>query len=281
MARITSAQIDKITQIVKDHMDVIGYITTGAATPSRRLVQKLGLPPAITNLIATAYQYGKLAMLRGKDLATMGVAEVNRLLQDITLTKPQQHSIEQVKLKAQQAINTLTQKIVAGVTTATLNSDLKMWSVVQKVLPAALQHNTPRYQVIQQLREQSGDWKRDWHRVAQTEMWDAKLQGEADAIIQGESPMSDDKGETLVYKRPAPDACAKCKQLYLESNGITPRVFKMAELLSNGTNYGKRQSDWVPTLGVVHPSCCCTLNIKPKNTHFDGSGNLVPDNTKR
>lgn len=277
MSRITAAQIDRITQIIKDHMNIIGYITTGLTKPPSYLAKKLGLPDSITNLVTTAYQYGKLGVLQGKNLATMGINEVNRLIRNITLTKAQQYSVDQVKIKSQQAIDSLTQKIITSVTTAAINSDLKMWSVIQKVVPAALHHDTPRYQVIQQLREQSGDWKRDWHRVAQTEMWDAKLQGEAEAIINGDSPMSDDKGDTLVYKRPAPDACAKCKQLYLESDGVTPRVFKMSDLLSNGTNYGKRQSDWVPTLGVVHPNCCCTLNVKPKGTKFDGSGNLVPD----
>ena len=107
-------------------------------------------------------------------------------------------------------------------------------------------------------------------------MWDAKLQGEAESIIQGNSPISDDKGDTLVYKRPASDACAKCKQLYLESDGVTPKIFKMSDLLSKGTNYGKRQSDWVPTLGVIHPNCMCSLNIMTKNTQFDKGGNLVP-----
>ena len=275
MGRITAAQIDRITQIIKNHMDVIGYITTGLSNPPSYLIKKLGLPLSITNLVTTAYQYGKLGVLQGKNLASMGITEVNRLLQDITLTKAQQHSVEQVKMKAQQAIDSLTQKIITSVTTAALNSDLKMWSVVQKVVPTALHHDTPRYQVIQQLREQSGDWKRDWHRVAQTEMWDAKLQGEAEAIVNGESPLSDDKGDTMVYKRPAPDACAKCKQLYLENDGVTPRVFKMSHLLSNGTNNGKKQSDWVPTLGVIHPNCTCSLNIMTKNTQFDKNGNLV------
>ena len=277
MARITPAQIDRITKIVKEHMDVVGFITTGSATPSQRLVQKLGLPSTITNLVTIAYQYGKLSVLKGKNLATMGATEVKRLLQDITLTKAQQYSVDQIKLKSQQAINTLTQKIIAGVATMALNSDLKMWSVVQKVVSSAFHSNTPRYQVIQQLREQSGDWKRDWHRVAQTEMWDAKLQGEAESIIQGNSPISNDKGNTLVYKRPASDACAKCKQLYLESDGVTPKVFKMSDLLSKGTNYGKRQSDWVPTLGVVHPNCMCSLGVMAKGTKFDGNGNLVSD----
>lgn len=276
MARITSSQLDKIAQIIKDHMGVISYITTGLGDIPSRLSKKLGLPNKLTNLVTTAYQYGKLGILQGKDLANMSIGEVNRLLQDLKLTKSQQYSVQQVKMKAQQSINNLTQRIISGVTTAALNSDLRMWSTVRNVVSSALQKDTPRYQVIQQLREQTGDWKRDWHRVAQTEMWDAKLQGEAEAILNGESPMSDDKSKTIVYKRPAPDACAKCKQLYLEHDGVTPKTFKMSELMAHGTNYGKKQADWVPTLGVMHPNCCCSLGIMPQNTEFDASGNLVP-----
>lgn len=88
--------------------------------------------------------------------------------------------------------------------------------------------------MLQELRKQSGDWKRDWSHIAQTEMWDAKLQGEAVAI-------QDKVADAVVFKRPAADACAKCKQLYLESDGVTPKLFRMSDLLSHGTNYGKNK----------------------------------------
>ena len=122
--------------------------------------------------------------------------------------------------------------------------------------------------------------KRDWHRVVNTEVWDAKLQGETNAILSGNSPFSSDKEETMVYKRPAPDCCPVCKKLYLEKDGVTPKVFKLADLLSNGTNFGRKQGDWVATLGTVHPNCQCTLNVKPKDTKFDKDGNLVFNPTR-
>lgn len=275
MAKLTRSQIRQIQKIINDHMEVLMQITTGGGKPSPRLVKKLGLPEAIVDLITTSYRYGKLGVLQGKDLSTMSESDVKKLMRNIKLTKSQQNSVDYSKIKAQQSIDSLSQRITSSVVTMAIQSDLSMWEAVKEVIPAAMENDTPRYKVIQELREKTGDWERDWHRVAHSEMWDAKLQGEAEAIMNDESPLSKDKGETLVYKRPAHNCCNKCRQLYLEKDGVTPKVFRLADLMANGTNYGKKQADWLPTLGILHPNCMCTLNVMPKDTTFDAQGNLV------
>lgn len=275
MAKLTRSQIRQIQRIINDHMEVLMQITTGDGKPSPRLVKKLGLPEAIVDLITTSYRYGKLGVLQGKDLSTMSESDVKKLMRNIKLTKSQQNSVDYSKIKAQQSIDSLSQRITSSVVTMAIQSDLSMWEAVKEVIPAAMENDTPRYKVIQELREKTGDWERDWHRVAHSEMWDAKLQGEAEAIMNDESPLSKDKGETLVYKRPAHNCCNKCRQLYLEKDGVTPKVFRLADLMANGTNYGKKQADWLPTLGILHPNCMCTLNVMPKDTTFDAQGNLV------
>lgn len=275
MAKLTRSQIRQIQRIINDHMEVLMQITTGDGKPSPRLVKKLGLPEAIVDLITTSYKYGKLGILQGKDLSTMSESDVKKLMRNIKLTKSQQNSVDYSKIKVQQSIDSLSQRITSSVVTMAIQSDLSMWEAVKEVIPAAMENDTPRYKVIQELREKTGDWERDWHRVAHSEMWDAKLQGEAEAIMNDESPLSKDKGETLVYKRPAHNCCNKCRQLYLEKDGVTPKVFRLADLMANGTNYGKKQADWLPTLGILHPNCMCTLNVMPKDTTFDAQGNLV------
>ena len=256
-------------------MEVLMQIVVGDGHPSPQLLKKLKLPKDITDLVTTSYQYGRLGVLKGIDLSTMSEKDVDDLLRNLKLTKAQQNSVEYAKVKAQESIDSLTQRITSNVITMAVQSDLAMWDAIKEVIPTALENDTPRYKVIQELREKTGDMERDWHRVAHTEMFDAKLQGEAEAILNNESPLSKKGAETLVYKKPAPNACAKCKQLYLERDGITPRVFKLSELLANGNNYGKKQADWVATLGVLHPNCLCVLNIMPDDTEFDSQGNLV------
>lgn len=281
MRRLTRAQINQIKSIISDHMEVLMQVLVGGGHPSPALLKRLKLPKSVTDLITTSYQYGKLRILQGKNLSNMSAEDVKKLMRNLKLTPAQQRSIEYTKLKSQQFIDNITQRITSGVVTMAIQSDLSMWSAVKEVIPTAMENDTPRHKVIQQLREKTGDMMRDWHRVAHTEMWDSKVQGEADAILNNESPLSKRGADTLVYKKPAPNACAKCKQLYLERDGITPKVFKLSELVAYGTNYGKKQADWVPTVGILHPNCLCPLSVMPPDTKFDSQGNLVHNPSRK
>lgn len=275
MKRITTQQITKIKDIINNHMTVLMKLMVGDGMPSADIAKKLGIPKNVADLISTSYKFGKLKAISDKDLAKMSPSEIDNLISKLKLTPSQQYSIEQSKLKAQQYIDNLQQRITSNVVSSALQSDLLMWQALQKEIPNAVKNNTPRYKVIQELRDSTTDMNRDWHRVATTEMWSAKCQGETEAIMNGESPMSSKKGDTKVYIRPAPNACSKCKQLYLESDGVTPKVFTMSQLLSNGSNNGKKQADWLPCVPPLHPNCTCVLNVMPDDTKFDENGNLV------
>ena len=274
-SRLTRTQINQIKKIITEHMDVIMSITTGTGKPSPELLKKLGLPKSANDLITSSYQYGRLRVLQNKDLENMSASEVAELLKKLKLTSEQQRSIDYAKLKAQQYMDNLTQKIISNTVAAAIQSDLAMWDAVKQVVPAAIQNSSPRQKVVQELRDKTQDMYRDWHRVASSEMWGAKCQGEAEAIIHNESPLTNKGGETEVYIKPSWNTCAKCKQLYLEKDGVTPKVFKLAELMANGNNYGKKQADWVPCIPPLHPNCQCTMNVKPSDTTFDSQGNLT------
>ena len=276
MARLTVKQIDEIKKIIQEYMSVIGQLVVGGGKPSPTFLSRLGLPTGVTDLIKNAYQYGRLGIALGtKDISRMPADDVKKLLETLKLTPSQQRSVEQAKIRAQQGIDNLPQRITSGVVTAAINSDLSMWQAVKEVVPEATKQGTERYKVIQQLRDMTQDWNRDWHRVAHTEMWDAKVKGEAEAILNNESPLSKKGADTMVFKRPAPNACPKCKQLYLESDGVTPKVFKLSDMVALGTNFGKKQADWQPVVGTVHPNCMCVLNVIPDDAEFDSNGNLV------
>lgn len=109
---------------------------------------------------------------------------------------------------------------------------------------------------------------RDLDRVAYYEITDAQKQGQAAQLL------ADGNVDKLVYKRPMPTACAQCKHLYLMPNGVTPRLFKLSEMISNSTNIGRKphptkggkvvpggradgQETLKATAGLVHPWCAC------------------------
>lgn len=277
MARLTRSQISRIKDIIQNHMNVLMSIIVGEGTPSPALLKKLGIPKELSDLITDSYKYGKLGTIKGKDLSKMSADDVEELLKDVKMTKAQQASVDYIKTKVALNIDTLQQKITTTVVSSAINNDLNLWETVGKVIPSAMENHESRSQVVRELRETSGDWERDWHRVAHTEMWSAKCHGEAEAIINNESPLSQDGADTEVFMRPSPMACPSCVKLYLERDKKTPRVFKLSDLMANGTNYGRKTANWQPVIPPLHPNCMCPMNVKPPHTKFDDDGNLVLD----
>lgn len=270
MKRLTKGQINQIQQIIKNHMAVLTKILIGEGNPSPELVKKLGLPKSITDMITDSYQYGVLQILSKKKIENLTQKEVQNLIDSLSSTKQQQQAIDYLKIKTQLSIDSLQNKMIAGVTNLAIQEQLNMYQAVGQVIPKNMKTYTPQYKVIQQLREYSNDWNRDWHRVAHTEMWSAKNHGIANTIINDKAQKGTD---TLVYIRVAKNACPHCKRLYLDSDGI-PKIFKLSELLANGTNYGKKVANWLPVIPPCHPNCMCILMVLPQGYKFNALGEL-------
>jgi hypothetical protein len=134
--------------------------------------------------------------------------------------------------------------------------------------------------VAQRIRAATMDLKRDWLRTAHTEMHNAVEEAKA-IVLAHRSPDRDPR----VFKRSHPDACPFCKLLYLKPDGVTPRVFKLSELLANGSNVGRRagrpmlsgrsRTQWKAVVGAVHPFCRCSLQVLPTGMGFNGRGQMV------
>lgn len=77
----------------------------------------------------------------------------------------------------------------------------------------------------------------------------------ADSLFTGVSPK-----DVMVYKKVVDDAslCRWCRRLYSNADG-SPRLFTLSELQSNGSNYGKKKSEWKATISKTHPRCRCLL----------------------
>ena len=135
-------------------------------------------------------------------------------------------------------------------------------------------------EVEQRIRTSTRDLKRDWLRTTHTEMHNATEEAKA-IVLAHRSPERDPR----VFKRPRPDACPFCRLLYLRPDGITPRVFRLSELIANGTNVGRRagrptrsgrsRTEWKAVLGAVHPFCQCELHVLPEGMGFDKQGRMV------
>lgn len=112
--------------------------------------------------------------------------------------------------------------------------------------------------ITSNLANQMNDWQRDWGRIVETESQDIYNLGRAEIMME-EDP------DPLVYFDVFPGACRHCIRLYLTGGiGSQPRVFRLSELMANGTNYGVKSKDWKATIHPVHPFCRCDLRYLPK-----------------
>lgn len=103
--------------------------------------------------------------------------------------------------------------------------------------------------ITSNLANQMNDWQRDWGRIVETESQDIYNLGRAEIMME-EDP------DPLVYFDVFPGACRHCIRLYLTGGiGSQPRVFRLSELMANGTNYGVKSKDWKATIHPVHPFC--------------------------
>lgn len=108
------------------------------------------------------------------------------------------------------------------------------------------------------------NWRERYDLIVKTELGRAACHGALDAIThnnKGRSP-----SEIVVYKEGTSDcssACKYCCKFWFHSDG-SPKLYFLQELLDGGTNIGRKQAEWRPTIDLTHPRCKHTLReLKP------------------
>lgn len=115
-----------------------------------------------------------------------------------------------------------------------------------------------------ELRDYSREANRNWDRIVHTEVSNAISLGSVDRIVDENKDV--DLDEIYVYRIVVNDAalCKYCRRFYLDRDG-SPKVYRMSDLLANGSNYGKKASTWKPVATATHPNerCSQVIELKP------------------
>lgn len=67
--------------------------------------------------------------------------------------------------------------------------------------------------------------------------------------------------------------CKYCKEFYHDGNSF--KVYKLSELVANGSNYGKSQDNWQPVLPPAHPNCRHKLVELKEGFELDENGRAM------
>lgn len=99
------------------------------------------------------------------------------------------------------------------------------------------------------------NWRHRYSTIVRTELTRASNYGAFDAIINNNPGRSPE--DIYVFKAGPNDekTCKYCRKFWFNDDGKTPRVYKLSELISGGTNIGRKAADWQAGIDATHPNC--------------------------
>lgn len=296
----TPAQLETIKQIVRDYHSAFAAGMFGHDTLPAGDVQRLmdagvmpqdlayifqpapgELPPPVERITDLAYQYGAILAKPEQQKAARGMT-ADQFRAHLEKTRPELNPVERqamafARFNAAEHVRGMGDRISLEVGTMVRDADAEQrrryMGTIQRELEDKIDKRKTWRELASEIGHATGDWSRDMQRVAATENQFAMQEGYARELAQGRDP-----AEVRVFKRPSPDACPDCVRLHLTAGqGSAPRVFKLEELMANGTNVGRKRAAWKPTVGPVHPWCACEMNELPAGWGFDEEGTMLPE----
>jgi len=142
--------------------------------------------------------------------------------------------------------------------------------VIREVLQTAIKERRSAQKAAGQMAKATGDYVRDWKRIAETELQALYNDATVLAAIANYGP------NVKIARVPETNACRHCLRLFLDPDTQKPRLFTPRELVANGTNIGKPRAQWKPTVYPIHPRCRCGTQAVPPGWSINRYGGLTP-----
>lgn len=286
-------QIEEVLQIMEYHFLFsisVGFGTEYLSDNDKKLLESFGVD--IEKLGKGLSEYDKMfllgrltSILKDDQIKELNFDDFKQFIkkgQYMPLSSSEKSQLEVAKRKSYSFLKGLKDKSKQTVEGILLESDQKFRTEYEKAVSENLETGVIKRKalssIVSDLGHKIGTWKHDWGRIVDSEMHDIFQRGRAEEFykIDGE--------ETKVYKQVYPGACRHCIRLYLKSGlGSEPKVFKLIDLLANGTNIGKKVAEWLAVVGYTHPYCRCHLYRVPKGYVWsqDKQRFVIPEKLER
>lgn len=144
---------------------------------------------------------------------------------------------------------------------------LRTIAIIREKVAIAVESGQTAQKLASELGDAAQDWSRNWLRIAETELQGALNDG---VVTQAIRAFGD---AATVAGVPNANACVDCRRLLLDEDGH-PRVFRVADLLANGTNVGRPRREWKASVWPQHPRCRCHWQVIPPGTRLTADGRL-------
>lgn len=290
---LTHAQIAELIRIVKQHADHFLVSMLGYKVVDDKDLKELinaGIIPPTTDpkIFQYAYILGKLkAILTAKQYKALSFKDMKEVVREKWAIAQPTSELEESRIRAAErraarGLQNIRRNIVDGLykkieeEQSKTITEAEVKDIVKDQVVTALKTRASITSLASAIPRELKSYSRDWLMVASTEMHSARQHGTADAIIRGTgaySGFSEDADDRRVFVQPTRGACDECKDAYLDERGI-PKIFKLSELMANGTNIGVPKKQRKPVVPPHHPWCLCEMNYIPPGHEFNDDGEL-------
>lgn len=219
--------------------------------------------------IFTSFHFGLLSEAIGQTAAAkLSYEQLKGYIKHgdyIPLTIREQGVLNSVKAQLFNDLKTLNGKIFQDVNQVLVNQGFKGTLADQKKfleneVKAGLTNKWNVRMIANEIGHKTGDWSRDFDRIITYTSTLAFEHGKAEMIQRNAGDE-----DPIVYKTVFSGACKHCIRLFLTAGvGSQPRLFRLSQLVANGTNIGRKAAEWLAILGPIHPYCRCALHYLPK-----------------
>jgi len=284
MAVLTQKQIKKIKEIINRNFNTFILFTLGAdklAQSDRDELRSLGLfDDRITeNLFRDAFKIGKTRPVDNKFLPNEKYRQWKEGVLGMYLSAIDQQSMENIDDSTLHYVENLKEKTENRILTSILDANKNavldhIGSPIGSSFERADREAVDIRKLAKELEEVTGDVTRDWKKVVVTELNSAHSQGTIHSIIERKSD-DEDTDDIMVYCIGPLDGATSpaCRKHYHE--GGSYKVYRLTELLENGTNIGKKANSWGAVVPPMHPNCRHRLVELPRGFTLNHEGMVV------
>lgn len=241
---------------------------------------------ASKDLVELNFHLGLLSkVLSNSQTQSLTFADLNKYIQSgqyIPLNARERVTVQSIKMQSMADIRSANQRIFNDVNNVVANEFGNARSNQEEYLrdqiATGVGNRESRKKIARRINELTGDWTRDFNKSVQYISHTALNEGRA-AMIHRKHDGDNEKAK--VYFQVQLTACISCVKSYLTDGvGSKPIIFSLKELEANGSNIGRKQKEWLPTIYPMHPHCYCLLSEYIEGSEWNGSKFLLPEKTK-
>lgn len=281
----TPEKLKKLRELIAKHMEALGVRVLGAESMGAtkleiEAMEREGILPKGSSLevdpIGDGYRFGGYrakAERGGRSVIDHKLSDFHRAAGSMALSRVEALAIENARQWAgSYAVglgNRMSDQIISVLNAEDMKLRQDMVQMIRSEVARGMATRDSLDTISANLREMTGDWARDWRRIVSTEVHNAQEVGAAQDIAETFGRAA------RVAKIPNLDACPDCRRVYLDENE-RPKTYTLYELISNGTNVGRKRRAWLPTITAIHPWCRCRLVYLPEGWGFNKDWEIVP-----